>query len=84
MEQQKAWITLPGVDEIKASTPEGSKHPYDFGTVMSMSRLSRVHPTIGPAFRELFATIMFGEGQLSRGEREMIAAVTAAAQDCQY
>jgi hypothetical protein len=31
-----------------------------------------------------FATIMFGPGALSRPEREMVAGVAAAAQDCFY
>jgi AhpD family alkylhydroperoxidase len=32
----------------------------------------------------LYRQIMFEPGQLSRQEREMVAAVTAAAQDCYY
>ena len=79
-----AWIALPSEAEVKASIPPDGKYPYDFGIVMGMSRLSRAHPTIGPAFRALFSTVMFEPGQLERWEREMIAGVAAAAQDCQY
>jgi alkylhydroperoxidase/carboxymuconolactone decarboxylase family protein YurZ len=84
MQHEDAWIELPSEDVVRASTPADRSHPYDFGIVMGMSRLSRVHPTIGPAFRELFSKIMFEEGSLDRWEREMVAAVAAAAQDCEY
>jgi len=76
-----AWVQLPDSSEIHL--PDG--HPYDFGIVLGMSRLIRTHPRIGRAFGVLFAEIMFSpEGCLSRREREMVAAVAAAAQDCTY
>ena len=78
---RQAWVTLPEASEIRM--PEG--HPYDFGFVAGMARLVRTHPRLGRAFSALFAEIMFSpEGVLSRREREMVAAVTAAAQDCRY
>ncbi len=49
-----------------------------------MGRLLSAHKEIGPAFGQLFRTIMFQPGHLSRQEREMVAAVAAAAQDCRY
>ena len=49
-----------------------------------MPRLHMAHPRIGPLFGPLFREIMFGQGELSRAEREMVAAVAAAAQDCHY
>jgi alkylhydroperoxidase/carboxymuconolactone decarboxylase family protein YurZ len=77
----EAWVALPDSSDIHM--PEG--HPYDFGFAMGMSRLIRAHPRIGRAFSALFAEIMFSpEGTLSRREREMVAAVAAAAQDCTY
>jgi hypothetical protein len=84
MQIKDAWIALPSEDDVRASMPPDAKHPYDFGMVMGMSRLSRAHPTIGPAFRALFSAIMFEEGHLERWEREMVASVAAAAQDCHY
>jgi hypothetical protein len=62
--------------------PTGS--PYDFGFLPAMMRLVFAHPGIGPPFASTFATIMFGPGALTRPEREMVAAVAAAAQDCFY
>jgi alkylhydroperoxidase/carboxymuconolactone decarboxylase family protein YurZ len=49
-----------------------------------MNLLLSAHPRIGPAFWQLFSEIMFAPGALTRAEREMAAAVAAAAQDCHY
>lgn len=59
-------------------------HPYDFGFAPAMVRLVLAHDTIGLAFAQLFRQIMFMPGKLDRREREMVAAVAAAAQDCHY
>jgi hypothetical protein len=80
-----AWIHMPSEEEIRAGAPQMSGHPYDFGFLPAMARLVRAHERIGQAFGMLFAQIMFHpEGKLTRREREMVAAVTAAAQDCHY
>jgi alkylhydroperoxidase/carboxymuconolactone decarboxylase family protein YurZ len=49
-----------------------------------MMRLVAAHERIAPFFGALFQQIMFAPGHLDRREREMIAAVAAAAQDCHY
>ena len=77
-----AWIEIPSEDELREQMPSGG--PYDFGFLPAMARLVMAHPQIGPAFGQLFASIMFVPGALERREREMIAAVAAAAQDCFY
>jgi alkylhydroperoxidase family enzyme len=58
--------------------------PYNFGYRSEMGILLSAHPQIGPAFWGLFSEIMFAPGTLTRAEREMVAAVAAAAQDCHY
>ena len=78
----QAWIELPSDEAIREKMQPG--HPYDFGFVAGMSRLVRAHEEIGDAYGPLFRQIMFAPGALSRAEREMIAAVAAAAQDCHY
>jgi alkylhydroperoxidase/carboxymuconolactone decarboxylase family protein YurZ len=78
---REAWVDMPSRDEMR---PMMAGSPYDFGFVAAMGRLVRAHPEIGAAFGMLFAQIMFRPGALSRSEREMVAAVTAAAQDCHY
>jgi hypothetical protein len=79
-----AWVELPSQETVRAMMPSDRPQPYDFGFVAGMSRLIRAHDRIGPAFGTLFAQIMFAPGFLDRREREMVAAVAAAAQDCHY
>ena len=79
-----AFITLPGDDEMRAQGYGVRPHPYDFGFIPGMARLRSAHKRIAPKMGELFREIMFADGALTRAEREMIAAVTAAAQDCRY
>ena len=81
----EAWVALPSEAEIRARMKPGSKYPYDFGFLPAMGRLLRAHDRIGPTFLTLFGQIMWApEGYLSRREREMVAAVVSAAQDCHY
>ena len=79
---RQAWVRLPTEDEVRPYIGEG--HPYDFGFVAGMSRLIMAHAEIAPFFGGLFRRIMFGDSVLTRREREMVAAVAAAAQDCFY
>lgn len=82
---REAWVTIPSEAELRAQMPPGRAYPYDFGFLPAMGRLLRTHQRIGGAFLKLFSEIMWTpEGHLSRREREMIAAVAAAAQDCHY
>ncbi len=81
-ERPVVWVALPASEEVEAGMP--ADHPYNIGPAMAMSRLSRAHPRIGKAFSRLFAEIMFQPGVLERRQREMVAAVAAAAQDCEY
>ena len=80
----EAWVRIPTEEELQAKRPPGVTGVYEFGSIPAMGRLIAAHPTIGRAFGNLFMQIMFAPGQLSRAEREMVAGVTAAAQDCHY
>ena len=74
------WLQRePAIAERKPAV-----RPYDYGFVGEMSVLMNAHPLIGPALAELFMQVMFAPGALTRPEREMVAAVAAAAQDCHY
>ena len=77
-----AWVAMP--DEAQLRSAMGSGHPYDFGFIPAMARLISTHQRIAPFFGALFAQIMFAPGFLERREREMVAAVASAAQDCHY
>lgn len=82
---REAWVAIPSEVEVRAQLPPGTVYPYDFGFLPAMGRLLRAHPRIGQAFLSLFREIMWTPaGHLTRREREMIAAVAAAAQDCHY
>jgi hypothetical protein len=81
-----AWVNLPSEEDIRAMSG-GNVHPYERflgGRVAHMARLMFSHPTIGPVMRPLSTAVLFGPGSLSRSEREMVAAVTSAAQRCVY
>ena len=80
-ERSEAWVQLPDEQSL---APLFENHPYNFGFVAAMGRLIAAHDSIGPLFAALFNRIMFAEGSLLRAEREMVAAVAAAAQDCHY
>ena len=80
----EAWIRIPTQEEYLAKRPPGAKGVYEFGSIPAMGRLIVAHASIGQAFGNLFMQIMFAPGHLSRAEREMVASVAAAAQDCHY
>ena len=80
---ERAWIDLPTDEEMRQAGP-GSVSPYNFGFPSAMGKLMAAHPGIAPSFRAHFKAVMFDPGVLSRAEREMVAAVTSAAQECFY
>ncbi len=85
----EAWVKMPSSEELMAGAPkerEAPVHPYDFTSFFpAMARLIMAHGRIGAKFGQLFSEIMFSEdGTLNRREREMVAAVTWAGQDCHY
>ena len=49
-----------------------------------MGKLLSTRPRYGAPFLELFSTVMWEEGPLSRQEREMIATVVSRANRCKY
>ena len=73
-----------GVHSHRRGTPRAPAGNYDFGYLPAMGRLQGRHKGIGPLFGTLYRQVMFGPGELDRQEREMVAAVAAAAQDCRY
>jgi alkylhydroperoxidase/carboxymuconolactone decarboxylase family protein YurZ len=83
----EAWVRIPTDEELsklRGAVPAGRRHPYEFGFFPAMGRLQMAHPRIGAAFGAFFSQVMFEPGALDRREREMIAAVSSAAQDCHY
>jgi len=79
------FITLPTDEEMRArGQASGMKPVYNFGFIGGMSRLLAAHERIGKALQAAFYEMMFAPGALERAEREMLAAVASAAQDCEY
>ena len=81
-----AWIDMISREDLAGQTaaaPAG-RSLYDFGFVANMARLMRTHPGIAATWGPHFRAIMGEGGALSRQEKEMVAAVAAAAQDCHY
>jgi hypothetical protein len=83
-EEQTTFIRLPTPEELKARPGGVRSSAYNFGFSTQMGRLAASHERIGPAMQAFFYEVMIAPGALSRAEREMLAAVTSAAQDCQY
>jgi len=81
-ERAEAWVQLPTDESLAASRAKGTHYDVDF--VPNMGRLLAAHGRIGSTFARLFGVIMFVPGVLDRREKEMIATVAAAAQDCHY
>ena len=85
----EAWVKIQSSDDMIGSLPADRTapvHAYDFGTFFpAMARLIMAHGRIGSKFGALFGEIMFSpDGTLDRREREMVAAVASAGQDCHY
>ncbi len=85
----EAWVKIQSSDDMIGNLPKDRTapvHAYDFGNFFpAMGRLIMAHGRIGSKFIELFSEIMLSEdGTLDRREREMVAAVAAAGQDCHY
>ena len=81
--QDQAWVQLPSDEEVYPPPVRGQE--YDFGYALGMSKLMRTHGRLGAAFGAMFREVMFSsEGVLTRAASEMVAGVTAAAQDCYY
>ena len=85
----EAWVKIQSSDDMIGNLPKDRTEPvhaYDFGNFFpAMGRLIMAHGRIGAKFGALFSEVMFSEeGTLNRREREMVAAVAAAGQDCHY
>jgi hypothetical protein len=81
-----AWVDMVPKEELArrmAGAPPGSTL-YDFGFIGNMSQLMRTHTRLAATWGPHFLAVMGEGGHLSRMEKELVAAVAAAAQDCHY
>lgn len=70
--------THPDGPWIDTTPPEGE------GRTAHILELQSLHPEGREGHRAYYKTIMFGKSPLSRAERESIAVVVSAANDCFY
>lgn len=80
-----AWIK-----EIDVEQAEGKlKEVYNrilkrTDKVANILKVHSLNPEVLEAHLDLYERVMFGESNLSRGEREMIAVVVSSANACDY
>jgi alkylhydroperoxidase family enzyme len=81
---------LPHIRLIDVEEADGVlREEYDAaigraGKVFNILKAMSLNPPVLRASIELYRAIMFGESGLSRRERELLATVTSAQQDCFY
>lgn len=83
----EAWVTLPTSEEIVERLGPPESWPDSFPPLEQfphMGRLIMVHDRIGPRAVALFLTMMTEPEAVSRQEAELLAGISAAAQDCTY
>jgi uncharacterized peroxidase-related enzyme len=54
------------------------------GKVFNIVKAMSLNPGVLGASMGLYKAIMFGQSELSRGERELLAVVVSCANDCHY
>ncbi len=81
---------MPYIRLIDEADADGLlKEEYDAaieraGKVFNIVKAMSLRPSVLRASIELYREIMFGESELSRQERELLATVSSAEQDCYY
>ena len=81
---------MPHIRLIDEGESEGPlKEEYDAaieraGKVFNILKAMSLRPGVLRASMALYREIMFGESGLSRKERELLATVASAAQNCDY
>ena len=79
-----AWIELIDVPEATGELAEAYERIGARGTAARIVAVQSLHPAAMAAHIELYRTVMFGASPLSRAQREAIAVVVSAANDCFY
>ena len=78
------------IEEIEVSEAEGKLAASyaalieQRGKVSNILKVHSLNPDALGAHLDLYMTIMFGKSGLSRAEREAIAVVVSASNDCEY
>lgn len=65
---------------LENEIPEGDRVPDTDNIV----RIHGVHPAVMRRHYDLYRTLMYGPGPLTRVQREMVAVVVSATNECHY
>lgn len=79
-----AWIPLVGPDRAEGELADTYRRIGARSRVANIIGVHSLHPAALEAHLELYRTLMFGPSPLSRLEREALAVVVSAANDCFY
>jgi len=81
-----AWIRMLAKSEAAGKLAEMYRRiaPRDGEVVDHILAVHSLHPTSLERHFELYKNIMYGEGPLSRRERELVAVAVSGANDCHY
>ena len=79
-----AWIEVIPPDEAEGDLAEAYREIGARERVANVIGLHALHPAGMRAHVELYRTLMFGPSPLSRAQRESLAVVVSAANDCFY
>ena len=80
-----AWIKEIDVEQAEGKLKEVYKRILKrTDKVANILKVHSLNPEVLEAHLDLYERVMFGESNLSRGEREMIAVVVSSANACDY
>lgn len=85
-DNEQAWIEVVGESEAEGylcELYEAHRSPQT-GTVDNILKIHSLHPQTLADHEQLYRTLMFASGGLSRPEREMIGVLVSAANRCHY
>jgi uncharacterized peroxidase-related enzyme len=80
-----AWVKEIGVDAAEGKLKEVYNRILKrTDTIANILKVHSLNPEVLEAHLDLYERVMFGESNLSRGQREMIAVVVSSANACEY
>lgn len=80
-----AWIEEVDVEEAEGKLKEiYSRILKRTDHVANILKVHSLNPDVLEAHLDLYERVMFGESNLSRGQREMIAVVVSSSNACDY
>ena len=85
-DSKRSWIDMIPENEADGETARAYKRSADAksGQVDHIMKIHSLHPQSLVDHLHLYKTLMYGEGPLSRVQREMIGVVVSALNRCEY